>query len=321
MKVLANVHMGPPSHNAGSELMIHTMLRYMVEQGHDARAVVGRGVDRVHEGVAYRSTDGMRHRDSSTVLAEMHAWADVVVTHLDNSRLAMRYGKSAGIPIVHLVHNHLQMEANMVTGGNCDLAVFNSEWLREAVEWGHDSIVVRPPVWSKDYKVTGPHDSVCMANMTYTKGCETFYELARRRRSDKFLGVLGAYGEQIIRQIPNVEILQHTGDMAADFYARCRVLLVPSDYESWGRVAIEALASGIPVIAHPTDGLLESLGTAGIFCDRGDVDEWEAELKRLDDPAEYKAASARSLARSLELDQVTKADLVGWERALIELVS
>lgn len=319
MKILAMVHMGPPSHNAGSELMIHTMLRYLAEQGHEARVVVSRGEDRVHQGVAYYSTDGARHQDE--IRADHARWCDVIVTHLDHTRIAIKHARSRKKPIVHLVHNHLQLVANQVSERSCDLAVFNSEWLREAVEWGHDSIVVRPPVLSKDYKVTGPHDSVCMANMTYTKGCETFYELARRRRSDKFLGVLGAYGEQIIRQIPNVEIAEHTGDMAADFYARCRVLLVPSDYESWGRVAVEALASGIPVIAHPTDGLLESLGAAGIFCDRLDVDAWEAELKRLDDPAEYEAASARSFARSLELDKVTKADLVGWERALMGLVS
>lgn len=320
MRVLATIHMGPPSHNAGSELMIHTMLRYLVEQGHEAKAVVSRGEDRVHQGVEYVSTDGMRNRQADPLRTELHRWADVVATHLDHSRLAMRYGKSAGIPIVHLVHNHLQLEANQVSTKNCDLAVMNSHWLAERVGWPGRQIIVRPPVWQDDYRVA-PGDRVSMINLTASKGCEVFYEMARRRRSDQFLGVLGAYGEQIIRQIPNVEVTGHTGDMATDVYARTRVLLVPSDYESWGRVAVEAICSGIPVIAHPTDGLVEALGDGGIFCDRDDVDAWEAELARLDDPAEYARASAAAAARAKALDALTREDLALWERSLLDLVS
>ena len=91
------------------------------------------------------------------------------------------------------------------------------------------------PVWQDDYRTTrGDHTT--MVNLTASKGCEVFYEMARRRRSDRFLGVLGAYGHQLVRQIPNVEVTGHTGDMRDDVYARTRVLLMPSDYESWGRV-------------------------------------------------------------------------------------
>lgn len=322
MRVLATIHMAPPTHNAGSELMVHTMLRYLADRGHDAAGVVGRGEDRVYQGVTYRSTEGMRGQHADRLRAEMHQWADVVVTHLDHSRIAMRHAKKARRPLVHLVHNHLQLEANMVVGGpggNCDLAVFNSEWLAERVQWPHEQIIVRPPVWRDDYMTT-PGDHVTMVNLTASKGCEVFYELARRRRSDQFLGVIGAYGHQIIRQIPNVEIHGHTGNMRDDVYARTRVLLMPSDYESWGRVAVEALCSGIPVIAHPTDGLRESLGDAGIFCDRDDVDAWQRELDRLDDPAEYELAVQAALRRADELDQIAKSDLDRWERALRELV-
>lgn len=320
MKVLATIHMGPPSHNAGSELMIHTMLRYLADRGHHARAVVGRGVDRTYQGVEYFSAEGLRSEPAGRLRTDMHRWADVVVTHLDHSRLAMQYAKKARKPIVHLVHNHLQLEFNLVTEQNCQLAVMNSEWLAERVQWPGRQIIVRPPVWQEDYRTT-PGDHVTMINLTYSKGCEVLYEMARRRRDDKFLGVLGAYGDQIIRQLPNTEIVPHTGNMRDDVYARTRVLLVPSDYESWGRVAVEALCSGIPVVAHPTEGLLESLGDGGIFCDRDDMDAWEAELARLDDPAEYARASAAALARAEELSRITLEDLATWEQALIDLLA
>lgn len=320
MKILATVHMGPPTHNAGSELMVHTMLRYLADRGHEARAVVGRGEDRTYQGVVYTSTDGMRGQDADRCRAQLHRWADVVVTHLDHSRVAVRYAKGAGKPIVHLVHNHLQLHANQVSGQNCDLAVMNSQWLADRVGWPHEQIIVRPPVWQDDYRTT-PGDHVTLVNLTSSKGCEVFYELARRRRSDRFLGVLGAYGDQTIRQIPNVEIGGHTGDMRDDVYARTRVLLMPSDYESWGRVAVEALCSGIPVIAHPTEGLTEALGDAGIFCDRDDVGAWETELARLDDPDEYEQASAAAVARAAELDRIALDDLARWEQALTGLVA
>lgn len=300
--------------------MVHTMLRHLAEHGHDARAVVGRGEDRIHQGVEYRSAEGLRGQKADALRRDLHQWADVVVTHLDHSRLAMRYAAKARKTIVHLVHNHLQLEANQVSTKNCHLAVFNSEWLADRVQWPGEQIIVRPPVWQDDYRTT-PGEHVTMVNLTASKGCETFYELARRRRDDQFLGVVGAYGHQIIRQIPNVDIHDHTGNMREDVYARTRVLLMPSDYESWGRVAVESLCSGIPVIAHPTEGLTESLGDAGIFCDRSDIDAWERELQRLDDPDEYAEASERASRRAAELDDITTADLATWEASLADLVS
>ncbi|MFE2879219.1 hypothetical protein ACFXG6_32815 [Streptomyces roseus] len=40
------------------------------------------------------------------------------------------------------------------------------------------------------------------------------------------------------------------------------------------RVAVQAFSSGIPVIAHPTLGLIESLGSAGIYAYRDDLNAW-----------------------------------------------
>ena len=85
------------------------------------------------------------------------------------------------------------------------------------------------------------------------------------------------------------------------------VLLMPSIAETWGRTGIEAMCFGIPVIAHPTPGLRESLGDAGIFVDRNDLAGWVGAIRSLDDPDEYARRSAAALARVAELD--TAADL------------
>src|SRR5678815_5651953 len=90
--------------------------------------------------------------------------------------------------------------------------------------------------------------------------------------------------------------------MREKVYARTRILLMPSAYETWGRVGVEAMCSGIPVIAHPTPGLTEALGDAGFFDDRDDVDAWAKTVRRLDDPAEYRKASRAAFKRAAELD-------------------
>jgi glycosyltransferase involved in cell wall biosynthesis len=48
-------------------------------------------------------------------------------------------------------------------------------------------------------------------------------------------------------------------------YRRCKLLLVPSRYEPFGIVALEAIAGGCPVVAAKTGGLPEAVGDCGIL--------------------------------------------------------
>ena len=67
--------------------------------------------------------------------------------------------------------------------------------------------------------------------------------------------------------LKNVIATPNTPDMKA-IYAQARVLLVPSLWwESGGRVAVEAMANGIPVVASNVGGLPEVLGTSGQVVD------------------------------------------------------
>lgn len=77
---------------------------------------------------------------------------------------------------------------------------------------------------------------------------------------------------------------------------------MPSKRESWGRVAVESMSLGIPVIAHPTQGLKESLGEAGLFASRYKPEEWIGLIRKLkSDPWFYSRKSMEGKIRAQEL--------------------
>ncbi|MEN6404579.1 MAG: glycosyltransferase, partial [Armatimonadia bacterium] len=64
-----------------------------------------------------------------------------------------------------------------------------------------------------------------------------------------------------------VRLVGHlTGDVLAAFYHACDVIAIPSLYEPFGMVALEAMAAGRPVIASATGGLKETVlaGATGV---------------------------------------------------------
>jgi glycosyltransferase involved in cell wall biosynthesis len=80
---------------------------------------------------------------------------------------------------------------------------------------------------------------------------------------------------------------------------------MPSYYESFGRIAVEAMYNGIPVIysspaAKPkypggsTEGVQSWIVPAGIACDREKTEEWAAAIENLDDETVYTARSELS---------------------------
>lgn len=79
-------------------------------------------------------------------------------------------------------------------------------------------------------------------------------------------------------------------------------------------MAIEASASGIPVIASSTDGLLASLDYAGVFAKKwDDPDEWEQLVRKLDDEEYYKKVSDLGRKRAKELTEKSRKELEGLE--------
>lgn len=316
LTVTARLHLYPPTHSAGAELMVHTMLRALVARGHRCEVWLSRDTDTTTsyriDGITVIPNGAGDYQDALTR-------SDVLVTHLENTPHTTIAARRAGKPIVVVCHNTHPLTKLLLAGMGHDLRVFNSEWM--AADIGAPGLIVRPPVLAGEYRTT-PGAAVTLVNCCAKKGGRVFARLAARMPDLPFLGVLGAYGRQVPTALPNLTYLPHTppDQMRERVYARTRVLLMPSSYESWGRTGIEAAASGIPTIAHPTPGLRESLGSAGIFVDRADIDGWQQTLRSLlTDPAAYQQAAQRALARSAELDPT--ADLDVWCNAVEALAA
>lgn len=81
------------------------------------------------------------------------------------------------------------------------------------------------------------------------------------------------------------------------------IVLVPSHSETYGLVALEAAASGVPVIAAATGGLREAVidGETGVLIESDDPADWAAEIERLlGDPALASRMGAAARAHALQ---------------------
>ncbi|WP_375136593.1 glycosyltransferase family 4 protein [Streptomyces sp. MA5143a] len=298
--------------------MLHSMLRPLVERGHRVTVWLS------HPGSIEKSyeIDGVCviPYQEGTDFAAAAQKADVLLSHYENVPLVTGLAQARQIPVVVICHDNFATTFHNAAGA--DLLVYNSEWIRRDGEIFYarypqeflprSTLVVRPPVIADHYR-TQPGDCATLVNLNPDKGGDLFWQIAAWTPDWHFLGVRGAYGQQILPppRLANCEVAESVpgSDMRGHVYSRSRVILMPSLYESWGRVAVEAFASGIPVIAHPTPGLVESLGEAGIFAYRDDVNAWIHALMVLRDPRNWAAASRRAKARSDELTKNLDLDI------------
>lgn len=331
MRVLAYIHAYVPDHNAGAETTMHDLLKGLVARGHECTVLLSRECDGATFTEPY-TIDGISvvpYDGTNAQPFEYFDKADVIVTHLDATERVCATQHIHEKPVVQVIHNTMFQTTGYLAMG-CQLAVYNTSWVKDhhlselkhavvpvvtvgAINWQHrrqdswDSVVVHPPITAKDYICSGERNKVTLINLwpggtygpTHTgKGSDIFWPLARRMPDVEFLAVKGGYGTQEIYDLPNVEIMDNTPN-PKDIYSRTKVLLMPSRYESFGRVAIEAAASGIPTVAAPTPGLQEALGSGGLFCERDDLDHWERTIRDLlTDKVFYHASSVYALKRS-----------------------
>lgn len=325
VQVVAWVHYGIPYRRAGSEVMLHAMLRALQQSGLSVLAVTSEMPDTP----ARWSVDQVEYRQMPHAAADMfirRVQPRVLVTHHHLAPGAIRLAKDIGARSALVVHNDHAGQARFLSS-EPDLIAYNTAWVRESLrpDWLEvdriPGLVVHPPVDPAEHHVDKPGDHVTLVNLSMNKGVGTFRAVAELLPHVPFLGVTGAHGVQETRGMPpNVTVVPHTSNMRDDVWAKTRVLLMPSVYESYGMAAVEAFGSGIPVIAHPTPGLREALGDAATFIDRDDHQGWADAVRALYRGGRRRGAAQRAAReRSAYVADQARDELKRWVEAVRQL--
>ncbi len=108
-----------------------------------------------------------------------------------------------------------------------------------------------------------------------------------------------------------------SGEQLLALLQSARALLQPSLIEGFGIPAVEAMASGCPVIGSDTPALLEVLGGAGLQAEAGDDAELARRLRELREPGVRESLRARGLARAraFDWDRTARATLEVYREA------
>jgi glycosyltransferase involved in cell wall biosynthesis len=168
-------------------------------------------------------------------------------------------------------------------------------------------------------------DCITLINANMLKGLPLFIELAGRFPDRKFLGVRPYYNRiNVPENIPNIEWIDLQDDIRT-ILARTRILLVPSFYESWGRVAFEAMYNGIPVLytkpgsdknpqttrpSGTTEGMHEWIGDSQYALNNSNPDVWVDTINELDDAPTYADASRRAYEQTYAMNMPADFDAI-----------
>ena len=197
---------------------------------------------------------------------------------------------------------------------------------------GVDAEVWAPPTPAPPRGRDGPL-VVAWGRVQYEKGFQTLVEAAARLHHDVpglrvVIAGRGSYLDEL-RHLAHVHGVGHLVEFPGfvsdpdlrTLLHRASAVVIPSLYEPFGIVALEALASGAPLVAAATGGLVEILqgtGAAQLY-PAGDVDALVHHLRRVvtdtTSAARAQSAGAALVRDHYSWDAIAAATLPVYERA------
>ncbi len=202
-----------------------------------------------------------------------------------------KYIKEFGYPgfikrIIPVFMNYLRIW-DSVAAKRPDKFIANSHFVAKRIKkyYGEESQVITPPVKSEIFYVSPELDNFFLMVARFLPykrldmAIEAFNQLGWRL---KIVGDGPEFSRLEAMAGPTIEFLGLVSDeKLRDLYARCQAFIFPQE-EDFGITAIEAMASGRPVIAYKAGGALEIVceGESGLFFNEQTADSLIGALKQ-----------------------------------------
>lgn len=186
-------------------------------------------------------------------------------------------GGKVQYPFVKKNFNQYRLAARSATH-----TIANSEFTSNRITelFDCESQIIYPSIELQNYLIDyNPGGYITMANpRAEYKGTDIFLDVAEKMKEEQFLLVGPVYTAQIERRAKNLENVTHWDwcDDMKDAYRESKAVVVPSRVEeAFGRIAAEAMVSGIPCVVSDRGGLPEVVGETGeVVSQINSIDHW-----------------------------------------------
>lgn len=282
-----------PHQRAGSEIYLHKVAKHLLKT-HDVRCIAHCPDGRYNfEGVEVYPVNTQQWQTDNSYL---WSWADLVFTQLSGTYYVMNKMRVHQKKIINFAHNNggyaqVPLRKNVYT-------VYNCENTAKELNYNQETFILPPPIYREMF-TQERGEYITLVNHNENKGGKILIEIAKEMPDLQFMAIHGGYYEQIWSKEPNIKYVPLAEDIRP-YLSQTRLIIAPSEYESYGQSCLEAMCCGIPVIATNLGGFRESLGHAGRFIfDRNDIKGWCMVIR--DTLANYDAWSKMALERAGEL--------------------